>query len=52
MSLLKKLFSQCAHPQGRMGQAMLKQFLDDAGFVNTEIHRMKPSYATIIGVKP
>ena len=30
----------------------LKQFLDDAGFVNTEIHRMKPSYATIIGVNP
>jgi SAM-dependent methyltransferase len=29
----------------------LKQFLEDAGFVNTEIHRMKPSYATIIGVK-
>lgn len=23
MSLLKKLFTQCAHPQGRMGQAML-----------------------------
>ena len=31
--------------------AQLKQFLEDAGFVNTEIHRMKPSYATIIGVK-
>ena len=30
----------------------LKALLDDAGFVNTEIHRMKPSYATIIGVKP
>ena len=29
----------------------LKQFLEDAGFVDTEIHRMKPSYATIIGVK-
>ena len=29
----------------------LKQFLDDAGFINTQIHRMKPSYATIIGVK-
>ena len=29
----------------------LEQFLEDAGFVNTEIHRMKPSYATIIGVK-
>lgn len=30
----------------------LKQFLDDAGFLQTEIHRKKPSYATIIGVKP
>lgn len=29
----------------------LKQFLEDSGFVDTEIHRMKPSYATIIGVK-
>ena len=29
----------------------LKQFLEDSGFVATEIHRMKPSYATIIGVK-
>ena len=27
----------------------LKKMLDDAGFVNTEIHRKKPSYATIIG---
>ena len=26
--------------------------LDDAGFVQTEIHRRKPSYATILGVKP
>ena len=25
--------------------------LDDAGFIQTEIHRMKPSNATIIGVK-
>ena len=25
--------------------------LDDAGFTQTEIHRKKPSYATIIGVK-
>ncbi len=25
--------------------------LDDAGFTQTEIHRMKPSNATIIGVK-
>ena len=30
----------------------LEQFLDDAGFVKTEIHRKKPSYATILGVKP
>ena len=29
----------------------LKQLLDDAGFTQTEIHRKKPSYATIIGVK-
>ena len=27
----------------------LKNMLDDAGFINTEIHRKKPSYATIIG---
>ncbi len=30
----------------------LKQFLDDAGFVKTEVYRKKPSYATILGVKP
>ncbi len=30
----------------------LKKMLDDAGFVDTEIHRKKPSYAAIIGVKP
>lgn len=30
----------------------LKKMLDEAGFVNTEIHRMKPSNAAIIGVKP
>ena len=29
----------------------LKTLLDDAGFIQTEIHRMKPSNATIIGVK-
>ena len=29
----------------------LKQLLDDAGFTQTEIHRKKPSYATIIGLK-
>ena len=27
----------------------LKNMLDDAGCINTEIHRKKPSYATIIG---
>lgn len=26
--------------------------LDEAGFGNTEIHRKKPSYAAITGVKP
>ena len=30
----------------------LKKMLDDAGFVNTEIHQKKPSYATFLGVKP
>ena len=30
----------------------LKQFLEDAGFTKTEIHRKKPSYAAILGVKP
>ena len=29
----------------------LKTRLEDAGFIQTEIHRMKPSNATIIGVK-
>ena len=29
----------------------LQKKLDDAGFTQTEIHRKKPSYATIIGVK-
>lgn len=29
----------------------LKTLLDDAGFIHTELHRMKPSNATIIGVK-
>lgn len=29
----------------------LKSMLDDSGFVNTEIHRKKPSNATIIGEK-
>jgi SAM-dependent methyltransferase len=30
----------------------LKKLLDDAGFTQTEIHRKKPTYATILGVKP
>ena len=30
----------------------LKKMLDEAGFVNIEIRRMKPSNAAIIGVKP
>ena len=29
----------------------LKTLLDDAGFIQTEIHRKKPTYATIMGVK-
>ena len=29
----------------------LKTMLDNAGFTQTKIHRMKPSNATIIGVK-
>ena len=29
----------------------LKTMLDEAGFIQTEIHRMKPSNATIIGIK-
>ena len=29
----------------------LKTLLDDAGFIQTEIHRKKPTYATIIGLK-
>ena len=29
----------------------LKQLLDEAGFAQTEIHRKKPMYATILGVK-
>ena len=28
----------------------LKKLLDDAGFIQTEIHRKKPTYATIIGI--
>jgi len=31
---------------------LLKKMLDEAGFSKTEIHRKKPSNATIIGVKP
>ena len=30
----------------------LKDMLDVAGFVKTEVYRKKPSYATILGVKP
>ena len=30
----------------------LKALLDDAGFVQTEIHLKKPSNATVIGIKP
>ena len=29
----------------------IKSLLDDAGFAHTEIHRKKPTYATIIGCK-
>ena len=29
----------------------LKEMLDEAGFVKTDLHRKKPSYSTIIGVK-
>ena len=29
----------------------LRKLLDDAGFTQSEIHRKKPTYATIIGVK-
>ena len=29
----------------------LKEMLDEAGFVKTELYRKKPSYSTIIGVK-
>lgn len=30
----------------------LKKLLDEAGLTQTEIHRKKPKYATILGVKP
>ena len=30
----------------------LKRLLDEAGLTQTEIHRKKPTYATILGVKP
>ncbi len=29
----------------------LKTMLEDTGFIQTEIHRMKPSNVTIIGIK-
>ena len=59
MGLLKQLFTNCACPQGRnvvegmtaYSPEELKTMLNDAGFTQTEIHRMKPSNATIIGVK-
>ena len=35
----------------QLSQEALKTLLDDAGFIHTEIHRMKPSNATVIGVK-
>ena len=60
-NILKSFFSQCARPEGALGRVMLsmtayspedlKKLLDDAGFTQTEIHRKKPTYATIIGVK-
>ena len=64
MGLLKNLFTNCACPQGRMGRAMLKFMnLCHAPLTNwglklvdiqdgwTMLDRMKPSNATIIGVK-
>ncbi len=33
-------------------QEQLKTMLDDAGFIQVEVHHKKPSYATIIGVNP
>ena len=30
----------------------LKVLLDEAGFVQTEVYRKKPSYAAILGIKP
>lgn len=30
----------------------LQELLDEAGFIHTEVHRKKPSYATIIGMRP
>ncbi len=30
----------------------LQKLLDEAGFIHTEVHRKKPSYATIIGMRP
>ena len=30
----------------------LKKLLDEAGLTQTEIHRKKPTYATILGIKP
>lgn len=33
-------------------QDQLKTMLDDAGFIQVEVHHKKPSCATIIGVNP
>lgn len=30
----------------------LQELLDEAGFIHTEVHRKKPSYATILGMRP
>lgn len=30
----------------------LQKLLDEAGFIHTEVHRKKPSYATILGIRP
>lgn len=44
MGLLKSFFSQCARPKGSLGHVM-------QSFIQTEIHRKKPTYATILGVR-
>jgi hypothetical protein len=37
--------------KGAYTPEQLKALLDDAGFTQTEIHRKRPSYATILGEK-